>query len=103
MSHILFFGVDTARVFPPEPAWLTFKAFLIPEESRPSDWDEEVMHEMVVVELSVKNWVSECCKILQLENSKLVSKRENEKKIFPHYPLPLHKKPLIFRNTADIV
>ena len=88
-------------MFPPEPAWLTFKAFLIPEESRPSDWDDEVMHEMVVVELSVKNWVSECCKILQLENSKLVSKRENERRYSP----VLHSSQTtnIIRYTANIV
>jgi hypothetical protein len=41
-TSLLHYLTDTARVFPAEPSWFTFKALLIPAERRTSLWEEEV-------------------------------------------------------------
>jgi len=65
---------DTARVFPAEPSWLTFKALVLPPEQHTSQWGSLEKLRVVEVDLTTRNWQNEIREILNVDYQDLSPK-----------------------------
>lgn len=70
-KSVFFIHSDTARVFPAEPSWVTFKALLLPPDIRKDAWSEMERPNFLEVDLTVQNWEKEIYHILSIDYSDL--------------------------------